>query len=194
MTAITTSPARTIADRFTTTRARSVAAVVGFALLTAGAAQITFHLPWTPVPITGQTFAVLLTGAALGWRRGAMSQGLYVGLGAIGLPFYADGSGGWAIVTGATAGYLVSYPFAAALIGSLAERRNDRSLIESIPAMLAGSAVIYLFGVVWLAHSLHVGANEAIELGMAPFLIGDAVKALAAAAVLPAAWRLVKER
>ena len=190
MTSITSPSSVTFADRFTTTRARTVAAVVGFALLTALAAQITFVLPWTPVPITGQTFAVLLAGAALGSRRGAASMALYVALGAVGLPFYADGDGGWHVVTGATAGYLAAYPVAAALVGRLAERRNDRSLIESIPAMLAGSAVIYLFGVVWLAHSIDVGATEAIELGMTPFLIGDAVKALAAGAVLPAAWRL----
>lgn len=194
MTATTTHPAPTIADRFATTRTRTIVAVVGFALLTATAAQITVHLPWTPVPITGQTFAVLLTGAALGTRRGAASQSLYVGLGAIGLPFYADGSGGWSVATGATAGYLVAYPFAAALVGRLAERRSDRTLLESIPAMLAGSAVIYLFGVTWLAHTLHVDATRAIELGLTPFIIGDALKALAAAAVLPTAWRLLGDR
>jgi biotin transport system substrate-specific component len=169
-----------------------VVLVVGFALLTAGAAQITFHLPWTPVPVTGQTFAVLLAGGALGARRGALSQGLYVALGAIGLPFYADGDGGWEAATGATAGYLVGFVVAAALVGWLAERKQDRHIVTSLEAMLAGSAVIYLFGVTWLAHDLGVSATEAIELGLTPFIIGDTVKLALAGALLPAAWRFAR--
>ncbi len=166
--------------------------MVGFALFTAASAQVTFPLPWTPVPVTGQTLAVLLSGAALGWRAGALSQLLYVALGAVGLPFYQGGTGGWSVVSGATGGYLVGFVVAAAVVGALAERRQDRQLLTSIPAMLAGSAVIYLFGVPWLAHELGVNATRAIELGMAPFVIGDAFKLVAAGALLPAAWKLAR--
>ena len=185
----------TIADALpgASTRARALFFVLSGALLTAIAAQISFHLPWTPVPITGQTFAVLVIGAGLGARRGAASQMLYITLGAIGLPFYADGDGGWSAATGPTAGYLVGFVVAAAAVGWLAERRQDRNLALSVHAMLAGSAIIYVFGVAWLAHSLKVSTAEAVELGMAPFVIGDFVKLLAAGAILPAAWRLVSD-
>jgi biotin transport system substrate-specific component len=184
----------TLADLLPGARLRSAALVVGGALLTALAAQISFHVPWTPVPITGQTFAVLLVGATLGSRRGATSLALYVALGATGLPFYADGTGGWQAATGATAGYLAGFVVAAFVVGLLAERRQDRSLVTSLPAMLAGSAAVYLFGVTWLAHHLGVSAAEAVELGLAPFVIGDALKLTAAGALLPGAWRLAGGR
>lgn len=180
----------TLADLLPASRARSAVLVVAGALLTAVAAQITFHVPWTPVPITGQTFAVLLVGASLGSVRGAASQVLYVALGAAGLPFYAGGDGGWTAATGSTAGYLAGFVVAAYVVGALAERRQDRSFLTSLPAMLAGSAVIYLLGVVWLAHHLGVAGTEAIELGLTPFVIGDALKLTAAGALLPAAWRV----
>jgi len=118
-------------------RLRAVVLVVGGALLTAAAARFTIHLPWTPVPITGQTFSVLLVGGALGWRLGSLSMALYVGVSALGLPFYAqaaDGSrGGWDVATGPTAGYLVGFVLAAALVGWLAERGQDRRLDTSCP-------------------------------------------------------------
>lgn len=169
----------------------STALVVGFALLTALMAQIEIPLWFTPVPITGQTFAVLLTGAALGSTLGAASQLLYLGLGAVGLPFYSGGDGGWEVVTGATGGYLVGFVVAAYLVGLLAERRQDRTVLTAIPAFLAGSAVIYLFGVVWLAQELGVSTTEALELGMTPFVIGDLVKIVLAGLLLPSMWSLV---
>ena len=183
---------RTLADAVVPrSLVRDAALVVGFAALTAAAAQLTIHLPWTPVPITGQTFAVLATGTALGWKRGGLSQLLYVAVGALGAPIYAGHHGGWAQVTGATGGYLVGFIVAAALVGALCERRQDRELLTSLPAMLAGSALIYAFGVPWLAHSLGVSGTKAVELGMAPFLIGDTVKLVLAGAIAPAAWRFV---
>jgi biotin transport system substrate-specific component len=186
-------PSPTLADAvIPRTLVRDAALVVAFAALTATAAQLTIHLPWTPVPITGQTFAVLATGTALGWKRGALSQLLYVGVGALGAPIYAAHSGGWAAATGATGGYLVGFIVAAALVGALCERRQDRQLLTSLPAMLAGSAVVYAFGVPWLAHSLHVSGTKAVELGMAPFLIGDALKLVLAGAIAPVAWRFVE--
>lgn len=175
---------------------RTAGLVLGGALLTAAAARITIPLGFTPVPITGQTFAVLLVGGALGLGRGAASMTLYVGLGAVGLPFYAANSegarGGWQMATGSTAGYLVGFIVAAAVVGYLCERGQDRRLDTSIPAMLAGSAVIYLFGLVWLGHSLGVDSSTAIEYGLTPFLIGDAIKLVLAGVLLPAAWRLTE--
>ena len=191
MTAIASPRPAVLADRLPGSRAlRTALAVAGFALLTAGAAQVSFPLPWTPVPVTGQTFAVLLSGAVLGWKAGAASQLLYVGLGAVGLPFYADGASGWNVVTGATGGYLVGFIVAAALIGHLAERGQDRSVATSVPAMLAGTAVIYLAGVTWLAASLDVSGTRALELGLVPFVVGDALKLALAGGLLPAAWKL----
>lgn len=186
----------TLADAlaYSASRWRDAILVGGAVLLTAAAAQISFTLPWTPVPVTGQTFAVLLTGTALGFRRGIASQFLYVALGAIGLPFYADGAGGWHTATGATAGYLVGFVVAAAVVGLLAERHQDRAVLTSIPAMLMGTAVIYVCGATWLAHNLGVSAAKAVELGVAPFLIGDTFKLIAAGLLVPAAWRLTKPR
>lgn len=193
MTAIAPAAPRTLADAvLPRTLVTDVALVVGFAALTAAAAQLTFHLPWTPVPITGQTFAVLASGTVLGVKRGGLSQLLYVVVGALGAPVYASGAGGWSAATGATGGYLIGFVLAAALVGALADRRQDRSLLTSIPAMLAGSAVVYAIGVPWLAWKLGVSGTKAVELGMAPFLIGDAVKLVAAGALAPGAWRFVR--
>ncbi|HEY9555838.1 MAG TPA: biotin transporter BioY [Acidimicrobiales bacterium] len=176
----------------TSERTRALLLVAAGALLTALSAQISFVLPWTPVPVTGQTFAVLVVGASLGWRLGAGSQLLYVALGLTGLPVYADGTGGWAVATGSTAGYLVGFILTAALVGAMAERHQDRSLLTSVPAMLTGSALIYLCGATWLSIHLGVSASEAVELGVAPFLIGDALKIVAAGAGLPLIWSRLK--
>jgi biotin transport system substrate-specific component len=191
--AVSATP-RTLADRIPvpSTKVRDVALVIGFALFTAAAAQAKIALGFTPVPITGQTLAVLLAGGVLGWKRGAASQALYVALGAVGLPFYAGAEGGWEAATGSTAGYLVGFVLAAAFVGRLAERGQDRALITAVPAMLAGSALIYATGVWWLAHSVGVSTTEAIELGLVPFLVGDLVKVAIAGFVLPGAWRAVR--
>ena len=176
------------------TRIVSVLLVASAAALTALAAQWVIYLPFTPVPITGQTFAVLLTGAALGWKLGAAGQGLYLAVGALGAPVFSDSSGGVEIITGATGGYLVGFVFAAALVGWMAEHRHDRSFSGMFTAFLVGSAVIYAFGVVGLMASTGWPLAEAIEKGVVPFLLGDLIKAAAAGLVLPAAWRLLGER
>jgi biotin transport system substrate-specific component len=186
----------TLADTLPNVRWRSAALVVGAALLTAAAAQIRFSLGFTPVPITGQTFAVLLTGAALGAKRGALGQGLYWILGAVGLPFYTGAEGGWDAATGSTAGYLFGFVVAAYVIGALAERGQDRSLATSVPAMLAGTATIYLFGVSWLAFHLDVpfyagNGKDAFTYGLVPFIPGDILKLVVAAGLLPLAWKFV---
>ena len=195
------SPApSTLLDLFDRSRVRDAVAVVGFALLTAAAAQMTIPLGITPVPLTGQTFAVLLAGGVLGSRRAGMSMLLYVALGAIGLPFYAEGTGGWSAATGSTAGYLVGFVVAAVVVGLMAEHGQDRKLSTSIPAFIAATMIIYTIGTAWLAHSLGLpvtaaaGESSAISLGVAPFLVGDVFKALLAGAMLPAAWRLLDDR
>ena len=189
----------TLIDLIDRSRVRDAVAVVGFALLTAVAAQISIPLGFTPVPLTGQTFAVLLAGGVLGSRRGGLSMLLYVALGAIGLPFYADGAGGWTAATGATAGYLVGFIVAAIVVGLMAEHGQDRKLSTSIPAFIAGTMIIYTIGAGWLAYDLGLpltaaaGEPSAISLGVAPFLVGDVFKALLAGALLPAAWRFLDD-
>jgi biotin transport system substrate-specific component len=184
--------------------ARDGVLVAGFAVLTALFAQIRIDLGFTPVPITGQTFAVLLAGTALGWRRGALSQAVYWVAG-IFMPvaWYAKNAegkaSGWSIATGSTAGYFAGFILAAALVGYLAERKQDRDFVTSVPAMLAGTAVIYACGVIWLAHWLNIpvsptgdGEPNAISLGLTPFLVGDTVKLLLAGALTPIAWQAVE--
>ena len=185
---------RTLADALPWTRWRSAVLVTGGALLTAGAAQIRIPLGVTPVPITGQTFAVLLVATALGSRLAVASQALYWALGAMGLPFYAGAAGGWTAATGSTFGYFVGFVLAAAVVGHLAERGQDRSFATAAPAMLAGTAMIYVAGLAWLAHSLGVPlytgtGRDAFSYGLAPFLVGDAIKLVVAAVLTPVAWR-----
>jgi biotin transport system substrate-specific component len=159
--------------------------------LIAGSAQLSIALPFTPVPITGQTFAVLLVGASLGTVRGGTSALLYLLLGLAGAPVYAHGAQGWAVITGASGGYLISYPFASALTGWLAERRWDRRFSSALGAMLTGNVLIYLLGLPWLAVVLGTGLEKTLELGLYPFVPGDTFKLYLAAALLPAAWRTV---
>jgi biotin transport system substrate-specific component len=144
------------------------------------------------VPVTGQTFAVLLTGAALGANRGAAGQLLYVGLGLVGLPFYADGASGVSVVFGATGGYLLAFPIAAWVCGRLAEARFDRTPVKALPAFTLGSLIVFAIGVPWLAVSADLSLAKAIELGFVPFIPGGIVKAAAAAGLLPSAWKLVR--
>ncbi len=170
----------------------------GFSVFTALMAQVAIPLPWTPVPITGQTFAVLLCGMVLGPRLGAASMGLYLLEGAIGLPVFAQGRSGWLVLVGVTGGYLWSFPLAAALVGALARRGWDRKPLFTVLAMAAGSMVIYALGLIWLAHWLQAagkllagwsGVLQTAKLGMLPFLPGDAVKAGLAMVLLPTTWR-----
>ena len=160
------------------------------ALFVAALAQVKIPLPFTPVPLTGQTFAVLLVGAALGSKRGATSLALYTAMGALGLPFFAGGASGLAYMFGPTLGYLAGFVVAAYVIGLLAERGLERSLRTSLFPFLAGTLVIYIFGASWLA--VLFGFEKVLILGVLPFLIGDVIKMIFAALVLPAAWKLVR--
>lgn len=181
----------TVAERMGLRRSLAVdsALVIAGAALVAALAQVRIPLPFTPVPITGQTFGVLLIGAALGSRRGAASLALYLAIGALGLPVFAGGSGGLTHFLGPTAGYLAGFLIAGWVVGWLAERGWGKGLRSSLPLFLLGQAIIYLFGVAWLAMS--IGPSAAVVQGLLPFLPLDALKVGLAAAALPSAWRLV---
>jgi biotin transport system substrate-specific component len=165
---------------------------LGGAALIALAAQVSISLPFTPVPITGQTFAVATTAAALGLRTGAAASFLYVGAGLVGLPVYADGGSGWHAVSGASGGYLIGFIACALVVGWCGDRGWTSSFSSTVGAMLLGETVIYLFGLLWLRHSLHTSLEKTLELGLYPFVVGDLLKVYAAAAVLPPAHRWVR--
>lgn len=169
---------------------RDAVLITAFSLINAGAAQVSIPLPFTPVPITGQTFAVLLTGALLGSRLGGLSLLLYLAEGTAGLPVFALGRSGLITLLGPTGGYLIAFPAAAFVAGWLAEHGWDRHVLTTALAMLAGNAVIYVGGVPWLARFAG-GFAEAVQLGLLPFLIGDAVKLVLAAVLLPAGWAII---
>jgi biotin transport system substrate-specific component len=165
--------------------------VIAGAGFVAVAAQIEVHLGFTPVPITAQTFAVLLVGTALGSLLGVASLALYVVVGSIGAPVYAGGEGGWEWIEGATGGYLLGFVVAAGVAGLLAERRWDRRISTAVTALLTGNVLVYVFGLPWLAHVADYGWQETFENGLYPFVVGDLFKLYLAGALLPAAWRLV---
>ena len=169
---------------------RQVGLVIGFSLLTALSAQIV--IPIGPVPITGQTFAVLLTGALLGSRLGAITMIVYLLEGAIGLPFFYGGQGGILHLMGPTGGYLVAFPAAAFITGAFAEHGWDRKYLTAAASMAIGSIVIMLSG--WLWFSLVMKTSPAITLfaTVLKFIPGDIIKISLAAAVLPSGWKLLK--
>lgn len=180
-----------LADLIPGALVRDVFLVVGAAAFVGALAQVSFHLSFTPVPVTGQTLGVLLSGTSLGWRRGAAAMALYGLAGVSGVPWFADHASGY---VGASFGYIVGFLLCAILCGYLAERGTDRSILKSVPAMIAGEIVMYAVGVLWLGLSMHVGASEAIALGLTPFIAGDVIKAGLAALLLPSAWKLSHAR
>jgi len=183
-------------------RVRHLALIVTGALILVLAANISIPVPGSPVPVTGQTFGVLLVGGALGYRRGLLAILLYLALGLV-LPVYADHKSGIAvigtvrdgrIVLGASGGYLVGFVLAGALVGRLAELGWDRRIGGAVGAMLLGNIVIYLVGLPWLMAATQQDASWTIANGLTPFLIGDAIKLLLAAVLFPAAWWVVGHR
>jgi biotin transport system substrate-specific component len=178
----------TLADLLPGEHVRDLVLILLGAGLTGLCAQISFHIPGTPVPVTAQTFAVLLTGAALGPGRAALSMLLYMLAGVAGVPWFAGASHGFG---GATFGYIVGFIVAATLVGAIAERGGDRTLPRTLATMLIGTVLIYAFGLIWLALSLHVSLAKSFTLGAQPFLIGDAIKIVIATGLLPGAWWLV---
>jgi biotin transport system substrate-specific component len=171
-----------------------IAIVVAGSLLVAALAQVEIRLWFTPIPITGQTLGVLVVGAALGPELGVASLLLYLAEGAIGLPFFAGGAHGWSLLalSSVYGGYLWGFVVAAALVGYLARHGWDRTLRSSIGAMFLGEAALYTVAVPWLAFAGGVSVQKALMLGLYPFVLGDALKLLAAAGLLPAAWRFLR--
>jgi biotin transport system substrate-specific component len=180
-----------LADVWGRSVVRDVVLIFGAAAAVGLAAQIAVPVPGSPVPITGQTFAVLLAGATLGAARGAAGMFVYLLAGVLGVPWFAAGASGW---PAATAGYLIGFVIAAALIGQLAALGGDRRPVHTIGLMAAGNALIYLVGVPWLAFSTGIDLVAALDAGLVPHLLGDVLKTLLAAALLPGAWLLVNRR
>ncbi|MFJ9349802.1 biotin transporter BioY [Streptomyces sp. NPDC101237] len=184
--AASTRTGTVLADLLPVSRVRDVALVAGGAALTGLAAQIAVPVPGSPVPVTGQTFAALLVGTALGARRGLLSLTLYALVGLAGVPWFASGTSGVSV----SFGYILGMMLASAVVGALARRGADRGMLRMAGAMLLGEALIYAVGVPYLAYAAHLSASAAIAAGLTPFLIGDAVKALLAMGAMPAAWKL----
>ena len=175
-------------------RARSLALILLGTLLVSVTAQVSIPVPGSPVPITGQTFGVLLTAGALGFRRALASMGLYLLIGTLGLPVFAGGDSGTHVILGASGGYIVGFAVAAAVVGALAELGWDRNLLGAIGAMLIGSALIYAVGLPWLAFVAHLDLPSTLDAGLWKFIPGDILKLLLAAAAFPAAWWFVGRR
>ncbi len=170
---------------------RDFVLVVGAAALTGVAAQIAVPLPFTPVPLSLQTLTVLLAGAALGPMRGGMAMLLYLVAGLVGVPWFSEQQSGWAF---ASFGYIIGFVVAAIVVGAFARRGTDRTVIGAVWLMALGNLVIYAIGVTWLASWLAIDLPTALDYGVWPFLVGDALKIALAAGLLPAAWKLAGYR
>ena len=170
---------------------RSAGLVIVFSLFIAACAQFSIHIG--PIPITGQTFAVLLTGMLLGSRLGAAAVIAYLIEGAIGLPFFAGGGAGLVRFLGPTAGYLVAFPAAAFITGAFAEHGWDKRYVTAVAAMAIGSLIIFLGGWAWFAVLTNTPPVAAFKLAVLPFLLGDVIKIALGAAVLPTGWALLKK-
>lgn len=182
-----------LADRVIPRRAATdVLLVAAGVALTALLAQVS--VPLWPVPITGQTLAVLLVGASLGTVRGAVSMIGYAVVGILGLPVFSEASSGTAVLLGPTGGYIVGFIASAALVGWLSERAWDRKLVKAAATFLAGTVVTFAFGLPWLAVALRSDLPTTLQFGLYPFILGGLIKAAIAAAVLPAAWRVAARR
>lgn len=185
-------PRRVLADLLPGSLARDAVLVVAVAALTALAAQVVIPVPGLPVPLTGQTFAVLLGAAALGPWRGAAAQAVYLAAGVAGLPVFAGATAGWESVAGASGGYLVGFLLAGVVVGALARRGADRRVLSTVGTYALGTLAVYAVGVPWLAVSTGMPVGAALLSGAVVFLPGDALKAALAAALLPTAWRFVR--
>ncbi|QHC66617.1 biotin transporter BioY [Rathayibacter sp. VKM Ac-2759] len=193
------APSRPVlADRlFARSLVTDLVLVLAGAGLTAAMAQL--YIPMWPVPFTGQTFAVLLVGTTLGALRGALSMLVYALVGALGAPVFTEASSGWSVIAGPTGGYIIGFVLAAVVTGWLAQRQWDRRFVGTLVTFLAGTATIYLVGLPWLATALASfgypsDLGSVLNAGLVPFLVGDALKALVAAALLPTGWALLSRR
>ncbi len=192
MTAASAAPRRLVlADALPGARVRDAALVLGGALLVALFAQIEFPVPGSPVPISGQTLAVVIVGAALGARRGALALVTYAALGLL-LPFYAGGEHGAHVVLGPTGGYIVGFVVAAWLVGRAAEHGADRRPLLAVATYAAGQLAVFVIGVPWLMAVANLSLADGLALGFTPFIVGGLVKAAVAGVVIPSAWRLAR--
>jgi biotin transport system substrate-specific component len=191
MSSISSVSPRTLADVIPGGLARNIALVVGGAGFVGLSAQLAIPLPFTPVPLSLQTFSVLLTVAVLGSTRGLVSMALYAVAGMAGLPWFAQQQSGWAFPS---FGYVVGFVMAALVVGKLAERGADRTPLRAVGLLVLGNLAIYAVGVPGLMMFAGVSLPQALALGVVPFLIGDAIKVAVAAALLPATWKLVNAR
>ncbi|GAA2245949.1 biotin transporter BioY [Herbiconiux moechotypicola] len=183
----------TLADRLVTrSLATDIALVAGGAAFTGLLAQVA--VPLWPVPITGQTLAVLLVGSTLGALRGVLSMALYAVLGVVGVPWFSDAASGWHVIAGPTGGYIIGFIAAAGLTGWLAQRAWDRKVLGAFVSFLAGTGVTFAVGLPWLAASLGLNLEQTLQAGLYPFIIGGIIKALLAAGIIPLAWRLTSRR
>ncbi|GAA3094303.1 biotin transporter BioY [Streptomyces rectiviolaceus] len=186
--AVSSRPGQVLADLLPASRAKDAAFVLGGAALTGIAAQIAVPVPGSPVPVTGQTFAALLVGTALGARRGFLSLAVYALVGMAGMPWFAEAGSG---VAAPSLGYVLGMLLAATVVGALARRGGDRSVLRTAGTMVLGSAIIYAVGVPYLAAATGMSLTQAVAAGLTPFLIGDALKAALAMGALPTAWKFL---
>lgn len=190
MTSLTAAP-RIVADTVPRSWVTDALLVTGAAAFIGISAQLYVYLPGNPVPITGQTFAVLLSAAALGLSRGVLATLLYALLGMVGMPWFADGAHG---VVAASFGYIVGFVLAAAMVGALAQRGGTSTPLRTFGTMLVGSLAIYAVGLPWLKVVAGLDWVSAFALGVAPFVLGDVIKAGLAAGIFAAAWALIRRR
>ena len=188
MSSITSVGPRTLADAIPGGLVRDAVLVAGGAALVGLSAQVVIPLPFTPVPLTLQTLTVLLVGSALGSVRGLTSMALYLAVGVLGVGWFTQGRSGWEF---ASFGYILGFVLAAYLVGLLAERGTDRSPLKTAGVMALGNLTIYAVGVPFLMGYAHFNLGQALIAGVLPFLIGDAIKIVLAAGLLPATWKLV---
>jgi biotin transport system substrate-specific component len=190
MSSVALAPARRVlADVVPGGAVRDIALIAGSAVFVGLSAQVALPLPFTPVPLSGQTFAVLLSVAALGPARGALGMLLYAVVGVAGVPWFANQQSGWGIPS---FGYVLGFMLAAVVVGALARRGADRTVVRTAGLMVVGNLCIYAVGVAWLMAAVGADFGRALKLGVVPFLVGDAVKIALAALLLPGAWRLVR--
>ncbi|MGD8194675.1 biotin transporter BioY [Herbiconiux sp. P18] len=179
----------TLADRLISRSVLTdVLLVAGGAAFTGLLAQIA--VPLWPVPITGQTLAVLLVGSTLGALRGVLSLTLYAVLGVVGVPWFSEATSGWQVVAGPTGGYIIGFIVAAGLTGWMAQRSWDRKVLGALAAFATGTLVTFAIGLPWLAASLGLNLEQTLQAGLYPFIVGGIVKTLLAAGIIPAAWKL----
>lgn len=187
MTTTVAHPRHVLADAIPGGIARDITLALSAALFVGLTAQVAIPLPFTPVPLSLATFAVLLSGAALGPARAGLGMLFYLAAGVAGMPWFSQQNSGWNFPS---FGYIIGFVLAATLVGWLARRGGDRTVLRTAGLMILGNLVIYAVGVPWLMSSIDVTLAEALPLGLTPFLVGDMIKIALAAGLLPAAWRL----